>query len=522
MGDRWIHSDSIINLKPEIRDDITDWKGESKGRRFEVYEEAEIVSLDDKTMQWTSRPYKGGFMAELHQFNRTTRESKQVYNVHMTDEGDHYFMHEVQVAKEFRGFNWLLRAIQRTVFNMPEFLPDYPDKKPIRTLARVVEGIPQEKLISGLLSSGFKILEQDVDGGVLMEFKWLEEEMSNPHYSPPPGIAMFPGELHQGPAALYQQTISISQLNPPRSKPFPWNKNRVKNSPFKTMKKAQASYDSWKKGNAIGFSASSSLKSMGKIPRVSGKYELGEKYARINPPIAYDSEGKPHMLPSEEAVEMALIWELVNRGFDELPAKTGAQTVLNELSNYEAISGINVNSKVMTKNLQVSGINNNVDGFVSKGINISGTNNTVNVVAPVGVKVTLSGINNDNNIQQLSLNEFANALIEKSIRANPMAPGYQSYGWTTQDWRSIKVNSKGDIDYSEKCGAEGTRTKSGKPRLCLAAPIIRSLMKTESGKEVLRTQARKKLRAKKGERVPWHPRIKKLHKKLEERTPEDR
>jgi hypothetical protein len=47
-------------------------------------------------------------------------------------------------------------------------------------------------------------------------------------------------------------------------------------------------------------------------------------------------------------------------------------------------------------------------------------------------------------------------------------------------------------------------------------------MKTESGKEVLRKQARKKLRAKKGERVPWHPRIKKLHKKLEERTPEDR
>jgi len=209
---------------------------------------------------------------------------------------------------------------------------------------------------------------------------------SNPHYSPPPGIAMFPGELHQGPAALYQQTISISQLNPPRSKPFPWNKERVKRSPLKTMKRAKATYKAWKEGKPIGFSANSSLKSMGKIPRASGKYELGEKYERIN----------------------------------------------------------------------------------------------------------------------------------------PMAPGYQSYGWTTQDWRSIKVNSKGDIDYSEKCGAEGTRTKSGKPRLCLPAPVIRSLMKTESGKEVLRKQARKKLRAKKGERVPWHPRIKKLHKKLEERTPEDR
>ena len=118
---------------------------------------------------------------------------------------------------------------------------------------------------------------------------------SNPHYSPPPGIAMFPGELHQGPAALYQQTISISQLNPPRSKPFPWNKNRVKNSPFKTMKKAQATYDSWKKGNPIGFSANSSLKSMGKIPRASGKYELGEKYERINP--VWTEEGVPNFAP---------------------------------------------------------------------------------------------------------------------------------------------------------------------------------------------------------------------------------
>ena len=115
----------------------------------------------------------------------------------------------------------------------------------------------------------------------------------NPHYTPPPGIAMFPGELHQGPAALYQQTISISQLNPPRSKPFPWNKARVKKSPFKTMKRAKATYASWKAGNVIGSTATSSLKSMGKIPRVSGKYELGEKYARINP------HGGAHRIPKK-------------------------------------------------------------------------------------------------------------------------------------------------------------------------------------------------------------------------------
>ncbi len=450
VGDRWVSSDRIIDLKPEIRDDVTDWKGESKGRRFEVYEEAKIVSLDFISQQFTSRPYKGGFMAELHEYNRTKRESKQVYNVHMSDEGDHYFLHEVQVAEEFRGRRMLLRAIQRTIFNMPEFLPDYPDKKPIRALVRVpgvryanptssleVEGIPQEKLVEAFLNSGFKILEQDVDGGVLMEFKWLEEERENP----------------------------------PRSKPFPWNKNRVKKSPFKTMKRAQATYDSWKKGNPIGFSASSSLMSMGKIPRASGKYELGEKYERINPAkkacptppkkgiIIYGAsychwcdEAKKYLDEKGKEYKYVDIQEVKDYG----------KTIYPLTGNYKYIPVIFVDGK------------------------------------------------------------FIGGYTELVARKNPMAPGYQSYGWTTQDWRSIKVNSKGDIDYSEKCGAEGTRTKSGKPRLCLAAPIIRSLMKTESGKEVLRQQARKKLRAKKGERVPWHPRIKKLHKKLEERTPEDR
>jgi guanylate kinase len=122
---------------------------------------------------------------------------------------------------------------------------------------------------------------------------------SNP---PPPGIAMFPGELHQGPAALYQQTISISQLNPPRSKPFPWNKARVKKSPFKTMKQAKTTYASWKAGNVIGSTATSSLKSMGKIPRVSGKYELGEKYARMNPPLnIYHSTSRPKTNPVIES-----------------------------------------------------------------------------------------------------------------------------------------------------------------------------------------------------------------------------
>ena len=118
------------------------------------------------------------------------------------------------------------------------------------------------------------------------------------------------------------------------------------------------------------------------------------------------------------------------------------------------------------------------------------------------------------------LSSVVRSIVE--ARKNPMAPGYQSYGWTTQDWRSIKVNNKGDIDYSQKCGAEGTKTPSGSPRLCLPAAVVKSLIRTDSGKEVIRKQARKKARAKKGERVPWHPRIKKIWKRIEDKTVKDK
>lgn len=107
-------------------------------------------------------------------------------------------------------------------------------------------------------------------------------------------------------------------------------------------------------------------------------------------------------------------------------------------------------------------------------------------------------------------------------RTNPMAPGYQSYAWTTQDWRSIKVNNKGEVDYSKKCGAEDTQVADGTPRLCLPAEVVRTLMKSKNGKEILLTQARKKARAAKGQRVPWHPRIKEIWKRVENKTVKDR
>jgi len=94
------------------------------------------------------------------------------------------------------------------------------------------------------------------------------------------------------------------------------------------------------------------------------------------------------------------------------------------------------------------------------------------------------------------------------------APGYNSYRWIQQDWRSLRV-TKGKIDYAPKCGAKGTKFKSGKPRLCLPLYVIKKLMKSKSDREILKTQINKKARAKKGQRVTYHPRIAELHKKME-------
>lgn len=114
-----------------------------------------------------------------------------------------------------------------------------------------------------------------------------------------------------------------------------------------------------------------------------------------------------------------------------------------------------------------------------------------------------------------SAREAASARRQTGLFGNPRsngAPGYRSYCWTQEDWRSIKVSSKGAVDYSQKCGAKGTKTKSGKPRLCLPRVVIEALLKDDP--DVLKAQARKKARAAKGKRVPWHPLIKELHCEL--------
>mgnify|MGYP006431420463 CR=1 FL=1 len=68
---------------------------------------------------------------------------------------------------------------------------------------------------------------------------------------------------------------------------YAWNSNRIQKSPFPSLQSAKETEKRYmeaerkQKGSGqktIGFSYTSSLKSMGRIPRSDGSYKLGEKY----------------------------------------------------------------------------------------------------------------------------------------------------------------------------------------------------------------------------------------------------
>lgn len=72
------------------------------------------------------------------------------------------------------------------------------------------------------------------------------------------------------------------------NRPFSWSLKRVELSPFSSMEQAKKSEKAYNQGKKIGFTFTSSLKSMGRIPRSHGKYELGDKYmAKKNPVRTY-------------------------------------------------------------------------------------------------------------------------------------------------------------------------------------------------------------------------------------------
>ena len=70
---------------------------------------------------------------------------------------------------------------------------------------------------------------------------------------------------------------SMNRMN----KPVPWSSSAVAISPFRTLERAKEAEANFKKGDSIGFTATSSLKSMGRIPRASGLYVIGDKYKAV-------------------------------------------------------------------------------------------------------------------------------------------------------------------------------------------------------------------------------------------------
>jgi hypothetical protein len=63
-----------------------------------------------------------------------------------------------------------------------------------------------------------------------------------------------------------------------RKTPYTLKKSRVSHSPFRTIDRVKKTLKSKKR---IGFTARSSLKSMGLLPRSSGCYVLGQKYLSL-------------------------------------------------------------------------------------------------------------------------------------------------------------------------------------------------------------------------------------------------
>ena len=59
---------------------------------------------------------------------------------------------------------------------------------------------------------------------------------------------------------------------------YAWNTRKVARSPFRTLARAKKAEHDFFAKKSIGFTARSSLKSMGRIPRASGNYVLGKKY----------------------------------------------------------------------------------------------------------------------------------------------------------------------------------------------------------------------------------------------------
>lgn len=64
-----------------------------------------------------------------------------------------------------------------------------------------------------------------------------------------------------------------------KHRPYTLKQSRVRKSPFRNTRRVRAALRTLRRGASIGFTARSSLKSMGLVPRADGCFRLGDKYA---------------------------------------------------------------------------------------------------------------------------------------------------------------------------------------------------------------------------------------------------
>jgi hypothetical protein len=100
---------------------------------------------------------------------------------------------------------------------------------------------------------------------------------SSPDSTIPPTIPHFKKSKKSSRKSLNKSKTSIKC----KKTPYAWKSSSIKKSPFRTLKRAKDAEARYKAGQPIGFTAISSLKSQGRIPRSDGCYVLGAKYSAL-------------------------------------------------------------------------------------------------------------------------------------------------------------------------------------------------------------------------------------------------
>jgi hypothetical protein len=131
-----------------------------------------------------------------------------------------------------------------------------------RTRQDLSPGRPRLKLFSS--SSSYK------DSPIREKLKEIIDNI-------PPTIPHFKKNKKSSRKSLNKSKTSIKC----KKTPYAWKSSSIKKSPFRKLKSAKDAEAKYKAGQSIGFTAISSLKSLGRIPRSDGCYVLGAKYSEL-------------------------------------------------------------------------------------------------------------------------------------------------------------------------------------------------------------------------------------------------